>query len=192
MKIIRFDELKAVPWKNGLGITREITVEPGGATMDDFVWRVSIADVDTASPFSRFHGIDRTIVLLEGDGFTMTLGGERKHALTTACVPFAFAGEEAVEVELAGGATRDFNLMVRRGAVLGAIEVINGPSTATLDSDTALFYLAQGNAMVEDLAMIEGAEMHPVHAGDSVTGARSITLAAGAIALLVRVSPAAN
>jgi environmental stress-induced protein Ves len=65
MSILRFDDLKAVPWKNGLGVTREIAVEPVGASMDDFLWRVSIADVDTASPFSTFPGIDRTIVLLE-------------------------------------------------------------------------------------------------------------------------------
>lgn len=186
MKIIRFAELKVVPWKNGLGITREIAVEPSGATMDDFVWRVSIADVDTASPFSRFPGIDRTIVLLEGDGFTMTLDGEREHALTTPCAPFAFAGEATVEVTLAGGATRDFNLMVRRGAARGGVDVVRGPATLTLDSDTALLHLAQGSAMIDDVTW------HPLNAGDSVSGAERITLAEGAIALLVRVSPAAN
>jgi uncharacterized protein len=186
MTIVPFDRLKAVPWKNGLGITREIAVEPKGATMDDFTWRVSIADVDTASPFSRFPGIDRTIVLLEGDGFTMRLDGEHEHALTTPCVPFAFAGEAVVEVALAGGATRDFNLMVRRDAAHGAIDVVHGPVTLTLDGDTVLFYLAVGDAL------IPGTATQPIRAGDSVRGAREITLAAGATALLVRVSPEAG
>jgi uncharacterized protein len=186
MTIIPFAALKAVPWKNGLGITREIAVEPGGATMDDFVWRVSIADVDTASPFSRFPGIDRTIVLLEGDGFTMRLDDDREHALTTPCLPFAFAGEAAVEVVLAGGATRDFNLMVRRGAMRGVIEVMRGPKTLMLDNDAALVYLARGEAH------IDGNATRPVHAGDSVRGVGEITLAADATALLVRVRPAAD
>ena len=186
MTIIRFAELKAVPWKNGLGITREIAVEPPGATMEDFLWRVSIADVDTASPFSSFPGIDRTIVLLEGDGFTMTLDGEHEHALTTPCVPFAFAGEAQVEVTLAGGATRDFNLMVRRGAMRGAIEVMHGPMRLTFDSDTALVYLARGDAD------IDGTATRPMHAGDSVRGVGEITLAADATALIVRVRPAAG
>ena len=186
MTIVPFDRLQAVPWKNGLGITREIAVEPQGATMDDFTWRVSIADVDTASPFSRFPGIDRTIVLLEGNGFTMRLDGEHEHALTMPCVPFAFAGEVGVEVALAGGATRDFNLMVRRGAAHGAIDVVHGPVTLTPDGDTVLLYLAQGKAM------IEGAVTQSVHAGDSVRGASEITLAAGATALRVRVSAAAG
>jgi environmental stress-induced protein Ves len=186
MTVIPFAGLKAVPWKNGLGITREIAVEPPGATMEDFLWRVSIADVDTASPFSRFPGIDRTIVLLEGDGFTMTMDGGHEHALTTPCRPFPFAGEVAVEVVLAGGATRDFNLMVRRGDAAGAVDVVHGPATLTLDSESALLHLAQGEAMVD------GAAAQPVHAGDSVCGAGSITLGAGATALLVRIRPAAT
>jgi len=157
MTIVRFDELQAVPWKNGLGITREIAAAPAGASMDAFLWRVSIADVDTASPFSRFPGIDRTIVLLEGDGFTMTLDGTRTHALTVPCEPFSFPGEAQVAVALAGGATRDFNLMVRRGAARGELEVWRQTQQVqqarqstqpqrgrTLSADVALLYCASG------------------------------------------------
>ena len=182
MKIVRFDELKAVPWKNGLGITREIAFEPPGASMDDFLWRVSIADVDTASPFSRFPGIDRTIVLLEGDGFTMTLDGRHDHALTTPCEPFAFPGEAQVEVALAGGATRDFNLMVRRGAALGTVDVVRGPGIVDA-RDARLLHVARGTAAV-------GAVM--CEAGDTVLEPTSIDLGAGAVALIVRVEHAAG
>lgn len=178
MSILRFDDLKAVPWKNGLGITREIAVEPAGATMDDFLWRVSIADVDTASPFSSFPGIDRVIVLLDGDGFTMTLDGARKHALTTPCVPFAFAGEARVDVRLAGGATRDFNLMVRRGSARGTIDVVRGP--AAVDSaGVALLHIAKGTALVDRL---------PCKAGDSVVRPQNVDVGPDAIALLVRIA----
>jgi len=178
MSIVRFDALKAVPWKNGLGITREIVVERPGATMDDFLWRVSIADVDTASPFSVFAGIDRTIVLLEGDGFTMTLDGERQHALTTACEPFAFAGEARVDVRLAGGATRDFNLMVRRGQASGRIDVVRGP--VTMDgSNIALLHVARGEATIDGEACAQG---------DTAIAPRSVTLRDNATALLIRIA----
>lgn len=178
MSIVRFDALKAVPWKNGLGITREIVVEPPGATVDDFLWRVSIADVDTASPFSVFPGIDRTIVLLEGDGFTMMLDGEREHALTTACEPFAFAGEAHVDVRLAGGATRDFNLMVRRGHASGRIDVVHGP--ATMDgSNIALLHVARGEATIDGEACAQG---------DTAIAPQSVTLRDNATALLVRIA----
>ncbi|URX63392.1 HutD family protein [Luteibacter anthropi] len=173
MKIIRFDELKAVPWKNGLGITREIAVIPEGAGMDDFLWRVSIADVDTASPFSTFPGIDRTIVLLEGDGFTMTLDGEREHALTVPCEPFSFAGEAKVEVRLAGGATRDFNLMVRRGKARGEVRALRGEADV---SRATLVYLSSGHGT---------ADGEPVVAGDTVFEATSLQLSADATALVV-------
>lgn len=178
MNILRFDDLKAVPWKNGLGITREISVEPPGATMDDFLWRVSIADVDTASPFSTFPGIDRTIVLLEGDGFTMTLDGEREHALTTPCMPFAFAGEARVDVTLAGGATRDFNLMVRRGKARGTVHVWHGPSALDL-TDVTLLHVARG------IAIVDGNRCNP---GDSILNPRTIEYTADTTVLLVRIA----
>jgi environmental stress-induced protein Ves len=177
MTVIRFDELKAIPWKNGLGITREIAVEPAGATTDHFLWRVSIADVDTASPFSRFPGVDRVIVLLEGDGFTMTLDGEREHALTTLCMPFAFAGEAHVDVTLAGGATRDFNLMIRRGKARGSIDVVHGPATVD-PCDATLMHIAKGTATVDG---------QPCKAGDSVIRPQASTLDHGSTALLVRI-----
>lgn len=164
MKIVRFDELKAVPWKNGLGITRELAVEPAGASMETFDWRVSIADVDTASPFSMFPGIDRTIVLLEGAGFTMVLDGEREHALTTPCDPFAFPGEAKVDVRLAGGATRDFNLMVRRGAGAARLDVLQGPGTF---EGVKLAYIVEGTGT---------ADGQPITQGDTVLDAKVITL----------------
>ncbi|UPG94054.1 HutD/Ves family protein [Luteibacter aegosomatissinici] len=173
MKIIRFDELKAVPWKNGLGITRELAVEPPGASMDTFAWRVSIADVDTASPFSTFAGIDRTIVLLEGDGFTMVLDGEREHALTTPCAPFAFPGEAKVDVRLAGGATRDFNLMVRRGVGSARLEVLHGPGVF---DGVKIAYIAEGAGT---------ADSQPVTKGDAIFDAGRLTLAANTQAIAI-------
>lgn len=156
MTVHRFAELPVVRWKNGLGITREVAMGPPDATSDDFAWRVSLADVDTASPFSLFPGIDRTIVLLEGPGFTMTLDGERRHALTRTLEPFAFAGESRVEVELAGGATRDFNLMVRRGRAQGAVSVLKASSPVTLPPDGVVAYVADGAAHVDGVTLARG------------------------------------
>jgi uncharacterized protein len=164
MKIVRFDALKAVPWKNGLGITRELAVEPAGASMDDFAWRASIADVDTASPFSTFPGIDRTIVLLEGEGFTMVLDGERERALTTPCEPFSFPGEAKVDVRLAGGATRDFNLMVRRGVGTARLDVLQGPGAF---ENVKIAYIVKGTGT---------ADGHAVQPGDSIFDAKAIRL----------------
>lgn len=154
MPILHLHDCPARPWKNGLGRTRELAVQPPGAGMEDFLWRVSVAEVDSAAPFSAFPGIDRTIVLLAGAGFHMQLDGGVSHALTEPFTPFAFAGESQVAITLAGGATRDFNLMTRRGRVHGRVVAWHTPADAQWTPATVLLYCARGQLQV-DAAMLE-------------------------------------
>jgi hypothetical protein len=156
MPILHLRDCPARPWKNGLGRTRELAVAPPGAGMDDFLWRVSVAEVDSAAPFSTFPGIDRTIVLLDGAGFTMTLDDSRTHALTEPFAPFVFPGEARVDVVLAGGATRDFNLMTRRGQVRGQVDVWRAPADAVLRPQTVLLYAARGRLQLGDAVLEAG------------------------------------
>ena len=183
--IIRLSDCPSQSWKNGLGSTREIAIHPDGAGSDDFLWRVSIAEVDSAAPFSRFPGIDRQIALLDGNGFTMTLDDERVHALTTPFAPFTFAGEASVAVTLVDGPTRDFNLMVRRAQARGDIRVWQEPGTQTPDPSTVLVYCAHG--------MIDTTE-GPLHAGDAwrPSPASPIELHCNTLALIIRIEPHAN
>jgi environmental stress-induced protein Ves len=60
-----------MPWKNGGGQTTEIAVS-AGASLADFDWRVSIAEINADGPFSAFAGVDRTLVLLSGAGVRLT------------------------------------------------------------------------------------------------------------------------
>jgi len=110
------DAIAPQRWKNGAGSTREIAAHPRGAA--DFEWRISVAGVDRGAPFSAYAGVDRVIMLLEGEG--LYLRGEVSHDLVEPFVPFAFAGEAAIVGEPVAGATTDFNLMTRRGAWRGA------------------------------------------------------------------------
>ena len=98
MSILHLADCPPRPWKNGLGRTRDLAIHPPGAGMDDFLWRVSVAEVTAAAPFSAYPGIDRVIALLDGDGFTMHLGDGHEHSLTAPCTPFAFAGSFDSEV----------------------------------------------------------------------------------------------
>ncbi len=56
----------AVPWKNGGGVTSEVAASPPGAGMDDFTWRVSMAEVTQSGPFSCFPGVRRHLTVLRG------------------------------------------------------------------------------------------------------------------------------
>ena len=182
--IIRLRDCPPRPWKNGHGRTREIAVQPSGAGSDDFVWRVSVAEVASNAPFSPFPGIDRQIVLLDGAGFQMTLDEAQTHALTTPFQPFAFAGEARVAVTLTGGPTRDFNLMLRRASARGEILVWQAPGNRPLDPAVMLVHAARG--VIDTPAGV-------LQAGDSwrpATAPRgSLRLRGDAVALLVRILP---
>jgi environmental stress-induced protein Ves len=186
MSIIRLRDCHATPWKNGMGRTRELAVHPAGAGMDDFLWRVSVADVDSAAPFSAFAGIDRYIALLQGAGFTMTLDDGRVHALTTPFAPFAFAGEAQVTVQLQDGPTRDFNLMLRRERAHGELVVWDMPGRQVVDDAVALIYCAQGHV---DTA--EG-RMQPGDAWLPVRSAGRVSLDPDTLALVARVELRGN
>ncbi len=126
MAIHRFDIalLSATPWKNGGGVTREIVCSPPGAGMDGFDWRVSIATIDKAGPFSAFTGVDRVIMLLDGAGVRLrSRDGRIDHRLDVPYVPFAFGGDVALDCDLLGGTSTDFNVMTRRGRLQADVRV---------------------------------------------------------------------
>lgn len=144
MKLISYEDLIAAPWKNGGGITRELASYPVGATFDDFLWRVSIADVSLSGPFSRFDGIDRIITLLTGAGMQLNFADGKAHSLTAALVPYRFAGEDRLDAQLVGTGCQDFNLMLRRAAVSGEVVVWHEAGTLAGPSDFLLLFSARG------------------------------------------------
>jgi environmental stress-induced protein Ves len=112
LRILRNGDYPSRPWKNGGGTTRDILVSPPGASLDEFDWRLSLAQVDRDGPFSRFDGVDRTLVLLSG---AMTLHEPDRRIELIRGEPVRFPGERAIEATLNGGSTLDFNVMTRRG-----------------------------------------------------------------------------
>src|SRR3954463_8036751 len=75
MRILRSTEYRRMPWRNGGGTTTEIAIAPlPSASGDRFAHRVSIADVATDGPFSRFDGYERLIMLVEGAGMILDCG----------------------------------------------------------------------------------------------------------------------
>ncbi|BEP65692.1 MULTISPECIES: HutD family protein [unclassified Variovorax] len=127
MSVQRFSRatLRATPWKNGGGTTQEIASWPPGAGLDSFGWRVSIATIASPGPFSVFPGIDRQIMLLEGDGVRLfTHDGRVSHRLDVPHQPFAFSGDDPIDCTLLGGASNDFNVMARGGQWRADVQVL--------------------------------------------------------------------
>ncbi|WP_213303348.1 HutD/Ves family protein [Paraburkholderia sacchari] len=171
LTLLRGADLVASPWKNGGGVTREIALAHlHGAEPGAFAWRVSVADVAQAGPFSRFEGVARTLVLLEGAGMvldeTSPDGGAlvRTHTLTQALDVACFDGEAPIDARLVDGSTRDFNLMVRRDAARAQFEVWRENVARRIEADTVLLYCAQGVALVR----VNGGEPTALAAGDTL------------------------
>ncbi|SAK80318.1 HutD/Ves family protein [Caballeronia ptereochthonis] len=133
VSLIRGIDLAASPWKNGGGITREVATRA-------HAWRVSIADIDRPGPFSRFDGIDRVLVLLDGAGLMLD-----EHAVMHAFDVARFTGESSIEARLTDGPVRVFNLMTHRGAARASIDFRRAPASRIVDAETVLLHCAQGS-----------------------------------------------
>ena len=65
-RLIRYRELEPVPWKNGLGLTREIALVASATNATGFRFRLSRAVIDAQAPFSKYPGVRRWLVLARG------------------------------------------------------------------------------------------------------------------------------
>lgn len=161
-------DYRRMRWKNDRGWTSEVAISPRDADFASgaFDWRLSVAEVEADSEFSPLPGIDRTIALLEGAGMVLA-SPQGEAVLERRGQMHAFRGDDAVSCRLVGGACRDFNVMVRRGAVAAkvlfrplvgpmvffdepgatwAIHVVGGH--ARLQNTTTPMELAQGDTLM--------------------------------------------
>ncbi len=168
---------RVMPWKNGQGSTTELLLHPLGASLDDFVYRLSIADLGAAGPFSLFAGYDRILVQLEGQPMTLSHEGHGDHPLSL-LRPHRFAGEWPTHGHLVPPA-RDFNLMVRRAeasADLAVHQLAAGESAQVKgDRETRLAFVLRGIA-----AISLGGETARVAAGEAVLATNAAALRATA------------
>jgi environmental stress-induced protein Ves len=146
-------DYRRMPWRNGGGTTTELVIGPEGAALsaavagERFLYRVSIADVASDGPFSRFAGYDRHIMLLDGAGMTLDCGPHGRIDLHAPFVPRAFSGDWDVAGALVGGAVRDFNLMVDRSRATSTLEVaqLEAPrSFAPGARETCIVHVVEG------------------------------------------------
>ncbi len=100
-----------------------MAIAPEGAGLDDFDWRVSVAEVAADGPFSAFPDVDRTLVLLAGAGMALH-APEGQVTLARPGARWDFPGEWAVHGRLLDGPTLDLNLMVRRGRSRARLELV--------------------------------------------------------------------
>ena len=148
-------DCQTMPWKNGGGSSTELAIFPHGAALDNFVWRLSSAQVDAPGPFSHFAGIDRSLAILSGDG--LILNGKDENSLPTrirldlSSAPYRFPGESAIHAELLGGPVLDLNLMTRRDVCSHSMQSLmpGEHQIVATEASQILLYCAAGSATLQ-------------------------------------------
>src|SRR5664279_5723453 len=144
---------RRVPWKNGGGTTLELAVEPPGATFETgFVWRLSTAEVAVPSPFSAFPGLQRTLLLLAGEGLRVDFGDRGVVVLQEPLVPLVFSGGWPATATLVGGPCTDLNLMVDPTRCSAQLRIIHlqRPRVQDLQAATTLLFVARGTVYIPE------------------------------------------
>jgi environmental stress-induced protein Ves len=153
MMVLRESGYTAVPWKNGGGITREIHRLPADTTAFD--WRLSLATIDRAGPFSAFDGYERTLVLVRGAGVELDFGPHGLARLSGLGQMACFDGAWETTCTLLDGPSTDLNLIVSKERAQAHVR-ITGLATAeliqTLGWTETLVCCLSGSVQVENAA----------------------------------------
>ena len=147
VSLIRPNDRKKMPWKNGRGVTEEIAIEPNDSKVEDsvFLWRLSSAEITEVSPFSKFSGYDRLLTIIEGKGLELNLGLEEK--LLQEGKVLRFSGDIEVNAEPVNGKIKDLNLIFRRGMVKAQMTHVpfgGKPRSFELHANTIFLFAQSG------------------------------------------------
>ena len=169
-------------WPNGAGSTTQVAISPTTATTADFDWRVSIATIDSESPFSRFDGVDRWLMPLSLDGMTLRVEGETTRLAGREA--FAFSGESTISTIRVRESSLDLNLMVRRHFARGSLLalVVHGDTEVAASDDEAVVIV-----VLEGMPSVDGAKLELLDAAELPPGT-SIVVSGEAVLAVARVT----
>jgi hypothetical protein len=136
-------------WKNGGGLTATIVSNPPGNSLDDFWWRLSIAEVHVDGSFSIFEGVDRLLVVLSGS--FQLYGSGIDQSLVRNDTAFTFSGEIPVYARLLDGPARNLNLLVRTERCDGRMRVMEGGTWKSGHGETIVFAPDGGSVVIDDV-----------------------------------------
>lgn len=156
-QVRKYKTYRAMPWRNGRGVTLEIAREPAGG--EDFAWRLSLADIDADGEFSAYPGYRRALVLVAGSSLHLRFRGHGERRLGPSRRGARFEGHWQTHCAIPDGRCTDLSLIVRRGSAAAPASVVRVPKILHVDSGRrvalagglygALFVLAGSAAVTE-------------------------------------------
>lgn len=143
-RLVKLADIPPQPWKNGGGVTYEIAADPShkgndGASRADFHWRISRAVIERDGPFSVFPGMIRWLVLLDGEGFTLSFTDRAKLHVTRRFHIEQFPGGSLAHCKLLADSCSVLNVIAREDIALRVNVVLSRAALPSL-----------GHAMISD------------------------------------------
>jgi len=154
-----------MPWANGLGTSYEVASDRNAD--GKWTWRVAIAPVVEDGPFSVMPGVDRELVVIEGNGMVLEVDG-----VSVECLPgqvVRFSGDSVTLARLVDGPVVDLGLMTVRGSVIGSMVVI-ADAGDVIETDVLV---TMGDAVFRD----ENGKNYRLGSRDALLGVRGYPLA---------------
>lgn len=146
--LIRHAETTPTPWKNGMGVGRNIAMWSGRAA-GDFDVLIATAEMSGTVPFSSYPGMDRSLLVTAGR--LLLKSKNRETVLSSDSEPLVFAGEEEIIGTAIGDEKMyDFNVLSRRGVVHHTLARWEVPALGrdVTASGSLLIHIQEGQAKV--------------------------------------------
>jgi len=172
VRSIAYDGYRRMPWRNGLGVTREIAREPQAG--EHFAWRLSLAQIEHDCDFSAYPGYRRALVLVSGDRLRLRFQGHGGRSLTPARRCVRFEGEWRTRCAVPEGPCTDLTLIVRDAAGARSPAVVEAPKVlrvaatrrvAFSPADHGALFALEGSVSI---AGIDGAPPHRLAPRDTL------------------------
>lgn len=150
--MIRAANLIETPWANAAGRKADIATGDG--------WLLGFAWLDRDAPFSDYSGYDRTIMLLEGPGFSLDFPSGESVQVTDRFAPVAFDGAGLIACRTLGSC-RVLNAISAYPKFSHTMLVLTGNDLASVAPGTRSFAVvlrgSLGDAGLFDTMMLDGA-----------------------------------
>lgn len=148
--VVRKSDFQKMPWKNGKGLTSEISIDPAGASISEnsFHWRLSSAKMAEDGVFSSFPGYERYLAHVKGDELELNFGPGKRQILLQLGQVCQFSGTESVSFMLRGGPVEDLNLIyspTRVKAVFESILLTSKPRSFGMTGNVGFAYCVEGS-----------------------------------------------
>ncbi len=109
-------------------MTRELIATP---SPENWIWRISVAEVASAGAFSDFAGVQRWLAILKGSGVRLSMPTALVE-LTPSTDPLAFDGATPIHCSLLKGPVQDLNLMLRGDDNTASMQRVGGTQCLSL------------------------------------------------------------